>query len=63
LIQLYAEQPGRKLFDYRSGHFNTVFFTHSPPEIGMRILPEGRKKAENPLSASIAQKMDRDQLT
>jgi hypothetical protein len=29
----------------------------------MRILPEGRKKAENPLSASIAQKMDCDQLT
>jgi hypothetical protein len=60
LIQLHAEKPSWELFDYRAGNFNTVFFTHSSPETGMRILQEGRKKAENPLSASIAQKMDRD---
>jgi len=37
LIQLNAEQPAWKLFDYRSGDFNTVFFTHLPPEISLRI--------------------------
>src|SRR4051794_19950519 len=51
LIQLNAEQSAWKLFHYCPGHFNTVFFTHPPPEMDMRICqsPKGR----NSLSESI----------
>jgi len=37
LVQLDAEQPAWKLFHYRPGDLNTIFFTHPPPEIGVRI--------------------------
>src|SRR5581483_1194879 len=35
LIQLYAEQPAGEFFDYGSGYFNAVFFTHPPPNWGV----------------------------
>jgi len=46
LIQLHTEQPGGELFNHCSCYFNTIFFTHSPPEIGMRIVqtPRGARK-------------------
>jgi len=38
LIQLNAKQSGGEFFNHGPGHFNAIFFTHSPPEIGMRVV-------------------------
>jgi len=32
VLELHAEQPAGKFFQYRAGYFDAVFFTHKPPQ-------------------------------
>ena len=37
LVKLNTEQSAREFLDNGACHFNTIFFTHPPPEIDVRI--------------------------